>query len=211
MMDFDIPSDLVGKSYSMLQSSQSVNIATSSAGTHIKDVCTLVLNKKFGVSSAFTLSAKVPSAQHHRICKGDVVKLVCREGTGTQTFVDALSVEQKQSVSYETHFFLVLFLFEVTANEHWSRNVEWAAAVRFHKTGGAKLDYQYHIRFGLDALHLFQVRNTVSKCAILHNCDSVGSCIFQKHGCEVQHHIDTVRSNEFFLFSGSNGYPFRSA
>ncbi len=139
---------------------------------------------------------------HHRISSGDVVRVQCRRGTECNTIVDTIDSKEKVQVSHASSLFLVVSL----ARDQDGKL--WAMAIRLHTS----TNHCEH-RFQMSEAHvqLFKLTNTLTKCAVFHNCQRTKGCIINY---QTKHIVHKLKYNEIvhvFVLTGQNGFPSRSA
>ena len=142
------------------------------------------------------------SKSHHRLSVGDVVRVLCRQGTDNNLIVDSLNSSEKENIMHVSVFFLVIAIFRL------SSGTLWAVTTRLHSTGN---HCEHRCVLSEEHVQVFKMTNTATKCAVFHNCKKASGCTVNYEQNHIIHKFNYGDTVDLFVLTGNSGYPCRSA
>lgn len=161
-----------------------------------------LVRTRTGIGSRTGKKVNTRSQMQFNVEIGDIVRLVCRDGSAEHFFVDTLDTNSKSSCQHVSQLYMVAALFRVKGEGFWA--------------SGSRLIPQdenchYSIHLCRRKTQVFQITETMSPCAHLHNCAKDGECGVSSRKNMVVHKINFAKPLHVVALGDQDGFPFRSA
>lgn len=127
---------------------------------------------------------------------------MCREGSETNSIVDTLDSKSTATFSHVSQLYIIAAFFRVQEKDFW------ASGVRL-QTQEETCHHSFHL--SRERAQVFQLTDTLSPCAYIHNCAKEGKCGTSLRENKVVHNIDFGHAVHVIALGDKDGFPFRSA